>query len=110
MKNPLLFLLRLPVLFYRTVISPLTGPRCRFYPTCSAYALQAFERHGAIKGAALAIKRFLRCHPWSCGQFDDPVPKQFTWRAFIGYNRFGTKNAPPRCGGLHEKGKQDENV
>lgn len=59
--------------FYRYVISPLIGPRCRFYPTCSTYALQAIRLHGALKGGYLALKRILRCHPFSQGG-DDPVP------------------------------------
>lgn len=65
--------LQLPVRFYRYFISPLTGPNCRFRPTCSVYALEALEKHGAIKGSWLAAQRILRCHPWGgCGH--DPVP------------------------------------
>ncbi|MBV6524308.1 membrane protein insertion efficiency factor YidD [Ursidibacter maritimus] len=59
--------------FYRYVISPLLGPRCRFYPTCSQYALDAIRIHGAIKGSWLTAKRLSRCHPLSEGG-DDPVP------------------------------------
>ncbi|MCC7305224.1 MAG: membrane protein insertion efficiency factor YidD [Alphaproteobacteria bacterium] len=59
---------------YRFCISPLLGPACRFHPSCSAYALEALERHGAIKGSYLAIKRLLRCHPWHRGRIHDPVP------------------------------------
>lgn len=59
--------------FYRYVISPLIGPRCRFYPTCSTYALEAIKIHGAIKGGWLALKRILRCNPLSEGG-EDPVP------------------------------------
>lgn len=59
--------------FYRTVISPLKPPTCRFYPTCSAYALEAIEKHGAFRGSILAVKRILRCHPYNPGGFD-PVP------------------------------------
>ncbi|WP_221180249.1 membrane protein insertion efficiency factor YidD [Salinisphaera japonica] len=65
--------LRAPILFYRRVISPLLGPRCRFYPTCSAYALQALSRHGPVKGLGLAIWRIMRCHPLNSGGHD-PVP------------------------------------
>lgn len=58
---------------YQYLISPLLGPSCRFHPSCSEYASQALARHGAIKGGWLAVKRLLRCHPWSPGG-DDPVP------------------------------------
>ncbi len=58
---------------YRAVISPLYGQVCKFHPTCSAYALGAVQHHGAIKGSALAVRRLVRCHPWSLGGYD-PVP------------------------------------
>jgi len=58
---------------YRLVISPLYGNVCRYYPSCSAYALRAVEVHGAIKGSWLACRRLLRCHPWAPGGYD-PVP------------------------------------
>lgn len=59
--------------FYRYAISPLLAPRCRFYPTCSHYALEAIRLHGALKGGWLALKRIIRCNPLSEGG-DDPVP------------------------------------
>lgn len=62
-----------PIRFYRLFISPLLPPACRFYPTCSAYALEAILRHGPIKGGWLAFKRLCRCHPWG-GSGYDPVP------------------------------------
>lgn len=64
------------VKFYRTQISPLTPPSCRFIPTCSQYALEALEKYGALKGTWLAIKRLARCHPFHRGEHDfyDPVP------------------------------------
>lgn len=71
------FLLRQPIRFYRFVISPLLPPTCRYQPTCSAYALEALETHGALKGSWLAIRRVLRCHPikWlGGGSGFDPVP------------------------------------
>jgi len=59
--------------FYRKHISPLSAPTCRYFPTCSRYALEALEKHGAAKGGFLALRRFLRCHPFRKGGFD-PVP------------------------------------
>lgn len=59
--------------FYRKKISPLKQPTCRFNPTCSAYALEAVEKYGAGKGFWMALKRFLKCHPFHKGG-DDPVP------------------------------------
>lgn len=58
---------------YQVAISPLLPASCRYYPTCSAYALEAFERHGVIKGLKLSVARILRCHPFRPGGFD-PVP------------------------------------
>jgi len=62
------------VKFYRYFISPLLGPRCRYQPTCSAYALEAIETHGGLKGGWLTVKRIGRCHPFG-GFGYDPVPK-----------------------------------
>ncbi|MBC3516595.1 membrane protein insertion efficiency factor YidD [Neobittarella massiliensis] len=59
--------------FYQKHISPATPPSCRFYPTCSAYAIEAISTHGALKGSLLAIWRILRCNPFSKGGYD-PVP------------------------------------
>ncbi|MDO6707702.1 membrane protein insertion efficiency factor YidD [Photobacterium sp. 1_MG-2023] len=61
------------VRFYQLAISPLIGPRCRFTPTCSQYAIEAVKTHGAIKGCWFAAKRLLRCHPLTHGGYD-PVP------------------------------------
>jgi len=61
------------VLFYRSKISPMSAPKCRYIPTCSAYALEALEKHGALKGSLLALRRILRCHPFHKGGYD-PVP------------------------------------
>lgn len=62
---------------YQVALSPLMAPRCRFYPTCSSYAIEALEKHGAIKGSWLTIKRLGKCHPLHPGGFDPvPDPKQ----------------------------------
>ena len=60
--------------FYPRCISPGLPPRCRFIPTCSQYALQAVEKYGVLRGGWLALRRFLRCHPFYKGDFYDPVP------------------------------------
>ena len=61
------------VKFYRKQISPATPPSCRFVPTCSEYALEALEKHGALRGSYLAVRRLLKCHPFHKGGYD-PVP------------------------------------
>ncbi|MGF1659653.1 MAG: membrane protein insertion efficiency factor YidD [Rubrimonas sp.] len=71
--KPLAALLALPVRAYRAAFSPMVGHNCRFQPTCSAYALEALERHGGLKGGALAAWRVLRCNPFG-GSGYDPVP------------------------------------
>jgi putative membrane protein insertion efficiency factor len=69
MRRPLLLLIR----GYQLCLSPLLGPRCRYYPTCSCYAHTAIERYGAWRGSWLGLCRLLRCHPLAAGGYD-PVP------------------------------------
>ena len=69
MKKPILTVIK----FYQYFISPLIGQNCRYYPTCSAYAIEAVDKYGSLKGTFLAVKRILRCHPFHAGGFD-PVP------------------------------------
>jgi putative membrane protein insertion efficiency factor len=66
-------LLLLAIRGYRYALSPWWGTQCRFDPTCSAYAMQAVEAHGALRGTWLALRRLSKCHPWHRGGFD-PVP------------------------------------
>jgi len=66
---PFIFLIKL----YQLIISPWIGPSCRFTPTCSQYSIEAFKKHGILKGLWLTIKRIARCNPWG-GHGYDPVP------------------------------------
>ena len=74
---------------YQLALSPLFGPTCRFYPTCSNYAMEAIREHGALKGAMLAAVRLAKCHPWHPGGFD-PVP-----------SKTGRQDAKNTCGCRH---------
>lgn len=66
-------LIRLLIRTYQLFVSPLLGPRCRFYPSCSQYAMEAVRRYGSLRGSIMAVRRLLRCHPWHPGGYD-PVP------------------------------------
>ena len=68
-RQMLLLLLRV----YQLMLSPLIGPACRYQPSCSQYAVEAIERHGAVRGATLAARRLIRCHPLGASGYD-PVP------------------------------------
>lgn len=69
--TPLAYIFSLPVRAYRATFSPIVGHSCRFQPTCSAYSLEALEKHGGIKGAWLTIRRIGRCHPWGSSGIDN---------------------------------------
>src|SRR5690242_12546134 len=76
------FVVRLPAAtvvlalrLWQFLVSPLYGPTCRFYPSCSAYALEAVDRHGLVRGGWLAVRRLGRCHPWNPGGVDLVPPK-----------------------------------
>jgi len=75
------YLAQLLVKFYQKFISPLFPARCKYYPSCSAYSVQAFGKHGFFKGLLLTVWRLLRCNPWSNGGVDH-VPDKFTWSYF----------------------------
>ncbi len=72
-------ILKALIRLYQLTLSPWVGRECRFVPSCSNYAMEAIDRHGALKGLYLAIRRILRCHPLG-GRGWDPVPSQFHWR------------------------------
>ena len=82
--------LELLIRIYQWVVSPLLGPRCRFYPSCSHYALGALRRFGPLAGLWLALRRLARCHPWNPGGFDD-VPDTFRF-----FDRGGAEGASDR--------------
>jgi hypothetical protein len=88
---------------YRKILSPFIGGQCRFSPTCSRYAEEAVEKHGAIKGWLLAILRIMNCHPWSKRPWKDPVPERFAWRQFLGY-----KQGLPEKTASREKRKDEQ--
>lgn len=92
-KTVLKFLIRA----YAYVLSPWLGAfKCRFYPTCSHYAYQAVDRHGAVKGCILALKRILKCHPWYKADMVDEVPSSIDWKDILGYNSARKDKAPKR--------------
>jgi len=93
MKSVVAFVLLLPrnlsvlvLRVYRAVISPLYGDVCRYYPSCSSYALQAIQQYGTVRGGWLGVRRIARCHPWSAGGVDD-VPQRVEQRYAV--TRFG---------------------
>ena len=82
-RGALARLVLLPIRAYSRLISPLFGARCRYYPTCSAYAEQAICTHGVLRGVVLAAWRLLRCNPFTRGGVDD-VPPRGAWRSAFG--------------------------
>lgn len=83
---------RFIIKIYAYLVSPLLGNNCRYHPTCSAYADEALQRHGALKGFFLSLLRISRCHPWSKRPHIDPVPQRFTWGDILGYKRQAQKS------------------
>ena len=91
------------VRLYRLAISPVLAPSCRFWPSCSEYAIDALRLHGAARGSWLSAKRLCRCHPWSAGGVDEvPAPggpaifphSNKRWRAYLGDSRRDTSDSP----------------
>ncbi len=87
------FALRLPGMallgllwLYQNLVSPLTPPTCRYYPSCSQYAVIAIRRHGALRGTWLAGRRLLRCHPWTPGGVDDVPPARSARRLDVAHS------------------------
>lgn len=92
--------------FYRKFISPLFPAKCKYYPTCSSYALTALKRFGFIRGTLLAVWRIMRCNPWSLGGID-PVPEKFTFKAKkFDYESIGCEDVNPH----HSEEQQNEDI
>jgi uncharacterized protein len=92
---------------YQLTISPLLGPRCRFHPSCSQYALEALARFGFLRGSWLAVRRIGRCHPWNPGGFD-PVPVCHQPASAKLCARAGALSSAPRIdGGTHAQHSHD---
>lgn len=100
MKAVMLMLIR----FYRYFLSPWIGRQCRFAPTCSAYALEAIEFHGAARGGWLAAKRIGRCHPFSAGGYD-PVPDvpEAPCTGVTSESDASSETNPPSCCSEHNR-------
>lgn len=98
---PLIGLIR----FYQLAISPLTPPTCRYYPSCSAYAVTSLQRFGPIKGTWLAVRRLLRCHPWAPGGVDHVPQRAHTASVGAptasGLEARGTTSDAPGAAGAH---------
>jgi putative membrane protein insertion efficiency factor len=109
-RRAAVFAVLLPVRVYRYAVSPYMPMNCRYWPSCSAYAVEAVQRHGPVGGAWLALRRILRCHPWG-GWGYDPVPEPHATAACgCGHgesSRAGVTASPtlsmPRPAGLNER-------
>lgn len=111
MNHAMAFLLLLPrnlcvlvLKVYRAVISPLYGDVCRYYPSCSHYALQAIQQHGVVRGVWLGTRRIARCHPWAEGGIDD-IPERRHDRIAITRFGFVVPNTGPTTTLVHSHGK-----
>jgi uncharacterized protein len=87
--------LQLPIRAYQLLLSPMLGSNCRYFPSCSAYALQALEEHGALRGSYLAAHRMCRCGPWGKGGVDE-VPARTARHVFSSLVRPATRSAGSR--------------
>ena len=96
--TPLAWLLIQPVRFYQRFITPYTPATCRYYPTCSTYAVRALRTHGALKGTLLTGWRLLRCNPWSSGGIDH-VPPRGAWRPHLSAGADAPAGAEPGASG-----------
>ena len=99
----LMWALILPIRAYQVAISPLTPPTCRLYPSCSAYAVESLQTHGAIKGLILGSWRLVRCNPWNRGGLD-PVPRRGHWLPDV------LPDGEPRHGTMSTHGSSGTNV
>lgn len=90
-RNPVTLVLLAAIRLYQLTVSPMLGPVCRFYPSCSHYGFEALRVHGTLRGTWYTARRLLRCHPWNPGGID-PVPAKTTgWR---GWTRWWTRRHP----------------
>ncbi|WP_458121903.1 membrane protein insertion efficiency factor YidD [Paenibacillus sp. Z6-24] len=87
---------QVPIHIYRKFISPLKPPSCRFYPTCSQYALEAIEIHGVLKGSLLAVKRIGKCHPFHPGGIDMVPPASERRGRTVGFPAGSSSEEPER--------------
>ncbi len=99
-RNVLVAVLRL----YRAIISPLYGDVCRYYPSCSSYALVSVQQHGVVRGIWLSARRLARCHPWAPGGFDD-VPVRPGAERRLTRLGFVTASSLPQAAHSHSHGK-----
>ena len=83
---------------YRLLVSPVLAPSCRYWPSCSEYAIEALRNHGAARGSWLSAKRLCRCHPWAAGGIDNVPPAGFSnnrWRAYANPRHDSSDSSTP---------------